>query len=63
VRGYRFTNFTEFTTEDSPATVFSLLDEYRARANEKLELENNQEQRKIIITDSSKGLKLHLKFF
>lgn len=63
MRSYRFTNFTEFTTESSPSAVFTLLDEYRARANDKLELEINHEKKKIVVTDASKGLKLQIKFF
>lgn len=63
VKIYKFNNFGEFLTEESPADIFEILDNYRAGANTDLVLTKDEEKKRIVIEDSKKHLKLSLKFF
>ena len=63
VHTYKFNELREFLTEDSPTTIFNILDSYRAEANEDLILKSDEEKKKIVIEDKSKGLVLTLKFY
>lgn len=63
VRTYKFNNFGEFLTEESPAAILEILDSYRAGANTDLSLTKDEEKKRIVIEDPKKHLKLALKFF
>ena len=60
---YKYNNFCEFLTEESPASIFEILDTYRAGANTDLILTRDEEKKRILIEDAKKHLKLSLKFF
>ena len=63
VKTYKYNNFGEFLTEETPASIFEILDTYRAGANTDLILTRDKEKKRIIIEDAKKHLKLSLKFF
>ncbi len=63
VPAYKYNNFGEFLTEESPASVLEILDSYRAEANPDLILTSQEDKKRILIENKSKSLKLSLRFF
>lgn len=63
VQTYKFNNFGEFLTEESPSEIFDLIDNYRQEIDNNLLITFNEAKKRIIIEEKSKALKLSLKFF
>jgi hypothetical protein len=63
VPAYKFNNFGEFLTEESPNEIFSIIDTYRAEVNQDLVVAKDENKKRIVIEDKTKGLKISLKFF
>jgi hypothetical protein len=58
----KFNYFREFITEETPLSVYEILESYKNDVNNNVELVINTDKKNILITDKSKKLTLKLKF-
>ena len=63
MKTYKYNNFGEFLTEDSPSSVFGILENYKAEVRGDIDIEIEEDKKRISITDKAKKLKLSLKFY
>ena len=58
----KFNYFREFVTEETPLSIYEILETYKNDVDTNVELSINNEKKNILITDKSKKLTLKLKF-
>jgi tricorn protease-like protein len=58
----KFNYFREFVTEETPLSIYEILENYKNEVNNNAELAINTDKKNILITDKSKMITLKLKF-